>query len=983
MRSALRTSLMRSLRGLQDAYGRGDEPQASACWKLFLLTPRMLLAKPQQRGAEGHQVLETRARKWSNGEWAALLQEARDTQGRRARPSLPPEEEEQARYEQACALVRLGTPSRARSTLTASPIAPGTEETRRHLVDPARRPPSLRSPLPPAVAGYSPSSPLQLDVVRFLGVLRSARKGSAPGPSGMRAEHLKPLLEDETAMELLGFAAAQLAEARVPAPVAAALGQCRITALRKPNGGIRGIATGDVLRRLVTRTIAQQFSDDLVAATSPFQFALATRAGTDCAAMLLRSEAEGADDRVIVSLDGVGAYDHISRAAVFDALLAVPALAPLVPFVRMWYGTVSRYQWYDDAGTAHIIQQGEGVEQGDALAPALFALGLHRALAAANAHLREDEALVAYLDDVYVATTRARARHAFDVVTSSIQHHAQIDTNLGKCRVYGGAGGPPPPGIAELGPEVWRGQRPRAEQGITILGTPVGTTEYVEAHAREIMGEENRFLQALPHLPDTQCAWLLLRYCASPRANHLLRTVPPDRVMTYARAHDDAMWGALRGILGGGEMTADEENTARALATVPGRLGGLGLQSAARTASAAYWAAWADALPIWRTRRPREFQRLAAQFSSQAPPPPSIAALLGAEATLAREGFAPPALDALLRGEAPDEARDEDDREPGERSRGWQRQASSFSNLHFREHVLLPSLTPAGAAMLRSGSGPRAAEWLAVLPTAPGLRLLPTHCQVALRRRLRLPLLVQCRRCGGTGTPGCGLVADARGDHLAACPRTGLLARRANPVERAWTQIAREGGGRVVHKQLLRDTSVPVASPRDRRQLDMVAYGVTRNGTALCCDATVVSPLRRDGQPVPGAAEEDGVALHSAERRKRERYPELLNSLQARLVVLACEVGGRWSQGCLTFVRRLARQRARSAPALLRTSARQAWAGRWWGMLSVAVQSALAATLCGDHLSVGGFDADVDIPLGDVLLDGAPGPTPSRLPLRA
>ena len=48
----------------------------------------------------------------------------------------------------------------------------------------------------------------------------------------MRAEHLKPLLEDETAMELLGFAAAQLAEARVPAPVAAALGHCRITALR-------------------------------------------------------------------------------------------------------------------------------------------------------------------------------------------------------------------------------------------------------------------------------------------------------------------------------------------------------------------------------------------------------------------------------------------------------------------------------------------------------------------------------------------------------------------------------------------------------------------------------------------------------------------------------------------------------------------------------------------------------------------------------
>ena len=212
--------------------------------------------------------------------------------------------------------------------------------------------------------------------------------------------------------------------------------------------------------------------------------------------------------------------------------------------------------------------------------------------------------------------------------------------------------------------------------------------------------------------------------------------------------------------------------------------------------------------------------------------------------------------------------------EPGEWGKGWQRHTSSVRNQHFREHVLMPSLSPSNAAMLRSGSGPRAAEWLTALPTSPGTQMAPARFQVALRRRLRLPLPLLPRRCGAaTGAHGCGLRADAQGDHLAACPRTGYLARRAGPIERAWTQIAREAGGRVVHKQLLRDTSVAGIAPSDRRQLDLVVYGLTRDGTALCCDATVVSPLRRDGSPHPGAAATNGVAMRHAERRKTARYP--------------------------------------------------------------------------------------------------------------
>ena len=102
-----------------------------------------------------------------------------------------------------------------------------------------------------------------------------------------------------------------------------------------------------------------------------------------------------------------------------------------------------------------------------------------------------------------------------------------------------------------------------------------------------------------------------------------------------------------------------------------------------------------------------------------------------------------------------------------------------------------------------------------------------------------------------------------------------------------------------------------------------------------------------------------------------------------QLVVLACEVGGRWNGEALQFVRRCARYRAQQAPRLLRSSAIQAWSNRWWGHLSIAVQDSLAVTLCLEgHLALGGVDADVDVPLGDVLMDSTPASVPSRMPLR-
>ena len=131
----------------------------------------------------------------------------------------------------------------------------------------------------------------------------------------MRAEHLRLLLQDVSALELLAHAATQLANAQILAAIVPGLALARLAALQKPGGGVRGIATGDVFRRLVSRALAQGWADTFDQATRPYQFALKARAGTDALAAHVRASLDMRPDAVVVSLDGRNAYDSMSRAA--------------------------------------------------------------------------------------------------------------------------------------------------------------------------------------------------------------------------------------------------------------------------------------------------------------------------------------------------------------------------------------------------------------------------------------------------------------------------------------------------------------------------------------------------------------------------------------------------------------------------------------------------------------------------------------------
>ena len=147
----------------------------------------------------------------------------------------------------------------------------------------------------------------------------------------------------------------------------------------------------------------------------------------------------------------------------------------------------------------------------------LFSLGLDRAMRSIHARLEAGELAFAYLDDVYLVVRAARAREMFEFAAAQIEAMTGIRTHLGKLKIWGPRVAPAPPGVAELGPEVWVSDAPPASRGRVMLGSPLGHVAFVHAWCAQRALVTRRLTERFPLLSCAQCRWLLLRYSADPR----------------------------------------------------------------------------------------------------------------------------------------------------------------------------------------------------------------------------------------------------------------------------------------------------------------------------------------------------------------------------------------------------------------------------------------------------------------------------------
>ena len=378
------------------------------------------------------------------------------------------------------------------------------------------------------------------------------------------------------------------------------------------------------------------------------------------------------------------------------------------------------------------------------------------------------------------------------------------------------------------------------------------------------------------------------------------------------------MLGVLSDLLG---CSISDTDIAGQVATLPARLGGLGLRSAKRTAVPAFWASWADALPMLSERVPALTASLILELQKPASPVPIVRELTTAASELSASGFhCLPAWEDLQNGARPESIGFVP--EPGEWAHGWQYHASSTCESFHRRRVVLPSCSPTEQALLRSQSGPGSGFTILGCPTLPEFTFSQTHFRCILLRRLQLPLPLTEYRC-----EGCGGVLDPRGHHRAACVRSGRLKKRAIPLERATARVCREAGAIVREGVKLRDLNLAVPAG-DEREIEVLASGLPcRAGAQIAVGATIRSPLSSSGAPHARAAREDAVTADSARQDKEATHLEFSPRQRCVLVVLALEVGGRFSGEAYRFVEELAFSKAQEAPPAVVAAALVAPAG--------------------------------------------------------
>ena len=424
----------------------------------------------------------------------------------------------------------------------------------------------------------------------------------------------------------------------------------------------------------------------------------------------------------------------------------------------------------------------------------------------------------------------------------------------------------------------------------------------------------------------------------------------------------------------------NQQRLQRLLAHRPISRGGLLGASAALIAPAAHWGSCADVIPVLHRRYPhlaeQLLHRLGAEDDSHID---CIDELRAATSMLDAKGFAEtrPSWEAILAGARPPPPDDLAD-EPGWKH-GFQFYASAVLLDASTEQELIPLLSRAERAMLLSSTGLHAGDAFRAIPTCPELRIQSETLQTMLRRRLRIVIPPPwADRCDG-----CGAALDRLGDHRCACMRTGRVAQRAKPTEYAWQKVTSEGGARVAGQSggaTLVRRLCPEVSATCADHVDFVARGLPfGRGLPYAADCTLISVLHGDGTPWADADTTPGIRIRKAEERKANtEHPLLARSPHCHLLVLACEVGGRFSDTSIHFVQQLAWNKTRHIQnPTIRRLARATWMRRWWGILSVALHTSVAR--CVTEFPVAIPDCAETIPhLGDIFGRGPPPPEFSR-----
>ena len=209
--------------------------------------------------------------------------------------------------------------------------------------------------------------------------LRSFPSGTAPGPSGLRVNHLKetvfcpsPDRSNHVLFRLTKFINL-LCGGNVPPTVTPHLCGASLFPCKK-DGGLRPIAVGEVLRRLTSKCIAKAVQSEAFRVLAPSQVGVSVPGGCEAivhaVADVLNDSSILPENRFTLLVDFSNAFNSIDRGSMFQEVRA------RIPSMAAWFENCYGSEPVLRIGHHSILSCG-GVQQGDPLGPLGCALALH------------------------------------------------------------------------------------------------------------------------------------------------------------------------------------------------------------------------------------------------------------------------------------------------------------------------------------------------------------------------------------------------------------------------------------------------------------------------------------------------------------------------------------------------------------------------------------------------------------------------------
>ena len=335
---------------------------------------------------------------------------------------------------------------------------------------------------------------------------------------------------------------------------------CRLIPLDKCPG-VRPIGIGEVVRRIIGKSVMQTIKHNLQDAVGSLQLCAGQDAGCEAAFHAMNHIFTEDDTEAVILVDATNAFNRLNRQVTLLNCRAIcPSMSPILT------NTYRSDSWLFAGG--QCMKSKEGTTQGDPLAMAMYAIGTQPLIRRLDGIAKQ----VWYADDSAAGSSIKRLREWWDLLEEIGPLYGYFP-NSSKTHII------TKPKHAESAREVFQGT------GITItaegrryLGGALGSTSFLQQFISKRVQEWVEEVKILSEFAITQphAAYAAFTHGLSSKWNYLLRVTDWEEHSTSELLQPlesvirSQFIPALTGHAPPGDLVRD-------LLALPARLGGLGL----------------------------------------------------------------------------------------------------------------------------------------------------------------------------------------------------------------------------------------------------------------------------------------------------------------------------------------------------------------------------------------------------------------------